>query len=144
MARAAANVVIPDRLFQRGQFLTWSKRQKQRLLGELGITVVCNLWAKIDPDIAFEENTNRMYIQWHTSPSVVPDDAETVIPMLAGLLRNGHRMLIHCEAGRGRSVWLSARVLAEYAGIPRIEALAQVLAAVPNADLTPTLLEDLK
>jgi hypothetical protein len=52
-------------------------------------------------------------------------------------------LLIHCEAGRGRSVWLATRALAELENLSRPVALARIR-TVCKVDLTPALLKDLE
>jgi hypothetical protein len=141
-SRAGFNELIPGKLYQRGQFLTWPAKKKEAVLAQYGITMVVNLWCKIDPDLS-PDLLDRIYLNWHTSPSTVPVNATLLIDTVVGAMRGGHTVLIHCEAGRGRSVWLSARVMAEYLTISRAEALEQI-GKVMKHDLTPTLLKDLK
>jgi protein-tyrosine phosphatase len=143
VSRASANTVLPGKIYQRGNFLSWPRRQKERLLSELGVTIVVNMWAKMDADLSWENDTGRIYLQWHTSPSEVPPDADLFVLWLSALLNRGHVVLIHCEAGRGRSVWLSTRLLAQFTGTSRPIAWEAVKIAVPNQDVTATLLADL-
>jgi protein-tyrosine phosphatase len=139
--RASVNEILPGRIYQRGQFLTWPYEQKWRLLEELGIDVVVNLWSKVDPDLS-SGDLGRMYLCWLISPSEVPDHAEAFIGFLAYLVNQGKKILIHCEAGRGRSVWLATRILAAVEGITRAEALSRVEATMHHS-LTIVLQENL-
>lgn len=141
--RAGLNEIIKCRLYQRGQFLTWPAKQKLMLLERHGVTTVVNLWSKIDPDLS-SDALDRVYINWVCSPSAVPPGADAMIALIVDLMNREHCVLIHCEAGRGRSVWLTTRVLAAYRGMSRVAALEKVLIAVPSADLTVALKEDLK
>ncbi len=139
--RASINEILPGRIYQRGQFLTWPYEQKKRLLEQLGIDVVVNLWSKVDPDLS-SGSLGRVYLCWPTSPSEVPECADLFVEFLVNLVRVGKRILIHCEAGRGRSVWLSARVLADVEGIPRAEALRRI-SSIMHHSLTLALMGDL-
>lgn len=140
--RGSLNEILSGQLYQRGQFLSWPHAQKMRLLEEHKIHTVFNLWHKVDPDLSPTE-LNITYITWLCSPSHVPMGAEEMIHLACKRLKYG-AVLIHCEAGRGRSVWFSTRVLAQFKCIPRHEAWEQIKLACPGHKLTPTLLEDLK
>jgi protein-tyrosine phosphatase len=113
------------------------------LLKRNRIDLVVNMWSKVDPDLSSEQQ-GFIYINWLCSPSVVPPDANLMTHMVASLIKAGHRALIHCEAGRGRSVWFSARVLSAVEGIPGAEALERVKAACPSYKINPPLIKDLK
>jgi protein-tyrosine phosphatase len=143
MSRAGVNIVIPGKLYQRGHFLTWPAAQKHRLFKDTGITMVVNLWSKVDPDLSADQ-AGRIYLCWLCSPSAVPPDADRMTDAVASLIGGGHRALIHCEAGRGRSVWFSARVLAAVTGISGAEALEAIKVACPSYKLNPPLINDLK
>lgn len=142
--RAGFTEVLPGRLYQRGQFLTWPARQKRKLLDNLGITVVVNLWHKIDADLSPDDH-GRIYINWHVSPS----DAATVknawplVELLAKLMHRGERVLVHCEAGRGRSVWLCAELVKAVTGMSGLEALSHVRERIPAENMRPELIQHL-
>lgn len=140
--RATVNTILPGKLYQRSSFLSWPRSQKERLLKDLGVTVVVNMWSKVDPDLGWEQDIDRFYIQWHTSPSAVPTDAEPTLRFLANLMENGHVLLVHCEAGRARSVWLATWLVALYCNIEPEAALEIVNQNVKDS-LRPVLLEDL-
>jgi protein-tyrosine phosphatase len=141
--RAGAAEISPGKLYQRGNFLKWPYAQKHRLLTTLGVTMVVNMWGKVDPDLSTEDQ-GRTYLNWLCSPSSVPPNADLYIQFITDAMKAGHNVLVHCEAGRGRSVWMAARLLAAYEGIPKREALARVQVAVPGHKLTPTLRADLE
>lgn len=137
--RAGFNEIIPSLLWQRGQFLTWPASRKRKALDERGISVVVNLWHKIDPDLSPERH-GPIYLNWHISPSQPADEvSEVIVGTLVYLLETGNGMLVHCEAGHGRSAWLCARLVAAYAGMPFSEALEFVRARVPGMDVRPAL-----
>jgi len=142
MSRASANTIIEGKLYQRGHFLTWPAAQKWRMLENAGITMVVNLWSKVDPDLSGEEQ-GRIYLCWLCSPSAVPHDADLMTEIVANLIMAGHCALIHCEAGRGRSVWFSARVLAVVNSLSGARALELTKLACPSYKLNPPLINDL-
>lgn len=139
MSRMSANEIIPGKLYQRGQFLTWTYDQKRKFLSDRGITLVVNLWSKFDSDLS----GLCTYFCWETSPHEVPKNAITTIDFLRDSMLNGHVVLIHCEAGRGRSVWLAARVASKMWGASGPDTWQRVKAAVPNQSVRPELLADL-
>jgi len=141
MSRAGVAVVLPHQLYQRGQFLSWPYAQKWRLLEEHSITTIVNMWHRVDSDLS-SDALGRLYVCWHCSPSAVPTDTDEMIALAVRRMETG-AVLVHCEAGRGRSVWFCARLVAARCGIPRAEAWASVQRSVPNHNLTPTLLGDL-
>lgn len=138
--RGQCNEIIPGKLYQRRQFITWSYKRKQSMLGDLNIRTVVNLWHKCDAELS---NPRRTYLHWPCPTSVVPDDADEIVAWGVGRMRRG-AVLVHCEAGKGRSVWYAARLLSLHAGVPRSEALAYVYSRVPAAGVHPVLLEDLQ
>jgi protein-tyrosine phosphatase len=77
------------------------------------------------------------------SPSAMPDDGAAIIELVARLLRGGHTVLVHCEAGKGRSVWMATRLLARDMGLPRRQAWQMVQGLVPNHSVHGPLLDDL-
>ena len=140
MGRAGFNEIIPALLWQRGQFLTWPAEQKRAALEERGIKIVVNLWHKIDTDLSpGAKDYGRVYIHWHLSPSQPAKGTNLMVEMLVSLLNRGNGMLIHCEAGRGRSVWLTTELVRRYSGMSYDEAYAFVKARVPGADVRPEL-----
>jgi hypothetical protein len=107
VSRRGINEIVPGKLYQRGHMLTWPAADKHRMLDELGITVVVNLWLKVDPDLS----GRVIYINWPISGAAVPPDADAMTAFVSGLLSSGHVVLVHCEAGKNRSVWFCARLL---------------------------------
>lgn len=134
VTRMAANEVIPGKLYQRAHFLTWTAGQKQALLERLGVTVVVNLWLKVDPDLSGQ----CIYLNWPIAGNRVPPDTKAMTNLVNHLLDTGHVVLVHCEAGRNRSAWFCAR-LAAMRGVGSVPALERI----PGAKLRPELLKDL-
>lgn len=142
-SRMSMRPIIESQLYQRGQFLTWTAESKRKMIQTHGITTVVNLWTKVDPDLSAMQE-GFLYINWLTSPHKVPHDADYVIDLIVARMSDSGAVLIHCEAGRGRSVWLATRVVAAYKGWTRKHALDYVEGVFPNHSLRPELLEDLK
>lgn len=141
VSRGAANVVVLGKLYQRGNMLKWPLDQKETLYDGLGITVVVNLWSKVDPD---QSHPARLYLNYPvTSARPHAMTAAVMARSVAALILAGHTALVHCEAGRNRSVWFCIRVLLAM-GHPFQEAWDIVHAAVPNASLRPELEADLR
>lgn len=143
MSRMSAREIVPGLLYQRGQFLTWTADQKMRMLGDRGITTVVNLWSKVDPDLS-NMGDEFLYLCWLTSPHKIPSGVRHMAALIAYRMENSGAVLIHCEAGRGRSVWLCARVVAAHKGWTHKHALDYVESVFPNHSLRPELLEDLR
>lgn len=134
--------VLPGKLYQRGQFLTWPCRKKWAVLDKVGVSMVVNLWSKVDPDLS-SETTGFVYLNWVCSPSEVPPNSQVLIDVVVGAMRAGHCVLIHCEAGRGRSVWLTGKVFAAYKSIAGSAALEQMALCGVRENLTAVLRKDL-
>lgn len=138
---AMIEILEPKRLWQRGHFLTWPAEQKLGMLRSVNVTTVVNLWTKVDPDLSGGE---ILYINWPISSEAVPPEASAMVAFLSTIM--SHRpggILIHCEAGVNRSIWLCARLLAERNGMSRQAALAAVKQRVLRANLRPALAADL-
>lgn len=142
MARAAMSEIVPG-LFQRGNFHNWPRSQKWRMLEASGITMVVNVWHKVDPDLSADEG-RVAYLVWPVVSTGLPKNADSVVDFLAGQLAQGEKLLVHCEAGVNRSSWLCARLLMAWKGMSREEAWATVKKANPSAELRPELEADLR
>jgi len=143
MSRADLTTIMPNQLYQRGRFLTWPASQKWAMLDRYKIDTVVNMWSKVDPDLSSERH-GTLYLNWHTSPSEVPLGADRMIGFLSGLLSDGHVMLVHCEAGHGRSVWLCAALLVRHWHVAPRTAFELLDTIVPGMDVRPELLTHLE
>lgn len=97
--------IVPGRVYQRGQFVTFPVHQKLAMLERNRIDVVVNLWAR--PDMELHQKDGLIYIHWPIAGNVVPSPKWPIIDMLASYYDAGKNILIHCEAGVNRSVWLA-------------------------------------
>lgn len=130
MAKRGALVEVFPGVYQRGNFLSWPYAQKQALLAQYGITVVFNLWNKVDPDLS----GSCLYVNWPIRGNAMPDNADAMVSLGAALLNRGERLLIHCEAGVNRSVWFCAAIIAQANNWSMDKALALAEGRIPRAD----------
>ncbi len=72
-----------------------------------------------------------------------PDVFARAVAMLDDLLRSHERVLVHCHAGRSRSIVVVAAHLAKAQAMSPGEALAYVSARRPCASVMPGLIENL-
>lgn len=144
MPRFRTNEIIPGRLYQRGQFLTFDRKNKLAALEELDITLVVNLWTKPDPDLEGVMD-KTMYLNWPIWASRIPNEEtlECVVELISNHLKHS-AALIHCEAGKGRSVFLSALVLAHVNRWDGEQVMKQINELVPGHRLTPVFVNYLE
>ena len=135
--RETAIEIVPGKLYQRGEFRNWSYEAKRRMFTRLGITDIVNLWGKIDPDCE-----GYGYHVWpELKSNAFPHELWTWVDLgLAPLLDKNHCLLVHCEAGRGRSVAVCAALLTHiYSGLDGEGALELMLNKVPGLKVHPAL-----
>ena len=130
--------VVPEHLYQRGNFLAWPWQRKRSFLEKYRITVVVNLWGKVDSDLE-----GMKYIVWPLRSDDDPGGVDGLLTLLHGLLDAGERLLIHCEAGVNRSVWLCGKLLRRWQGLTGKQAADRLAATVQRAKINPRLLRDL-
>lgn len=135
--RMATAEIIPG-LYQRANFLSWTYKQKQDFLHEHGISVVVNLWNKVDPDLSGQV----LYICWPIRGNKLPDGARALILMVAALIKRGETVLVHCEAGVNRSAWFCAEVVSQLNGLSLKDALAFVQEKQPRAKVNMGLKDE--
>jgi len=121
------NEILEGRLWQRGQFLTASRSSKRATLDNLGIDVIVNLWTKPDPDLDARPN-ERLYVHWPIHGTKVEDKflLRLMVKFIVRLIEHDHKVLIHCEAGVNRSIFLVTLVVAALEKISTENALELV------------------
>jgi predicted protein tyrosine phosphatase len=129
--------VIPG-LYQRGSMLSWPYAQKQEAMRRQGITVVFNLWNKVDPDLSGQ----CLYVNWPIRGNAMPNHADLMADFAASLLISGERVLVHCEAGVNRSVWFCAAIVARVNHWPREKAMAHVLTRIPRSNVNAAFTQE--
>lgn len=135
MTRAGLAMVLPDRLYQRGHMLTWPAAQKRALLKAHGIGLVVNVWNKVDPDLS-----GLAYLNMPMGSDAIPLNTEAVVNVAAHW--QGGAVLVMCEAGVTRSVWLCGRVL-KALGMHGEDAYLLLHERIPRAKLSTVLKDDL-
>lgn len=124
--RNVVNEIIPGKLYQRGQILTWSRDVKINLLRELGITAVVNFWPKIDGDLA-EGPADYLHIPAPRSSQMLEDRVMVTSKHISNLLSlKKSKALVLCEAGVTRSVFFCVLVAKENLGLTLPEAYKYV------------------
>jgi len=126
--RAGAKEIILGKLYQRGQFLTWSRSQKDTFLAYYKINTIVNLWTKLDNELLPKSN-DWLYIHWPIESHTLPakDTMAYLLNMLVDFMHQEDRvLLVHCEAGVSRSIFLSVLLVARYYGWSGMHALGHV------------------
>lgn len=135
------NEIIPDTLYQRGQFVTFPIQTKIDMLNQYNIGLVVNLWSRPDPEL--HAKPGLIYIHWPIAGNTRPFMAESMIELINDYLCAGVKTIVHCEAGVNRSIWLVSRLLAYQEGISGPEAYEKVSAAVSHTKMRSGLVDDL-
>jgi hypothetical protein len=132
--RGVFNVIVPDRLYQRGQILTWTLESKRRAFSDVGITAYVNLWPKLDPDLALLDLDWYFQIPCPRSEQVLEARVISAARSVANYLSDDltRRALVLCEAGRTRSVFFCILVKQCLHKQTMLESRANVLRAVPG------------
>lgn len=123
--RGALNVVLPGKVYQRGQILSWQRDKKYALLREYGIGTVVNFWPKLDPDMGEAPVDTYLHLACPRSEQVLEERVERAVPFVASLAARAP-VLVLCEAGVTRSVYFCVRLVAELEGLSLPAAHARV------------------
>lgn len=119
------NEIVPGLLYQRGQFITFPVEAKITMLHNYRIDIVVNLWAKPDPEV--HQKDGLIYIHWPIAGGHAPATKWPMLNMLLHYMREGRKILIHCEAGVNRSIWLAACLKALYENTSGHQALVDII-----------------
>jgi hypothetical protein len=140
--RGAFREVLPGRLLQRAQILTWQREPKLAALREAGVTAITNLWPKPDPELADSGLDFILQLSCHRSEDMQKPHVELAARAAADYLQfPGKRLLVLCEAGKTRSVMFCIMVTAFHNHWTATQAREHVLTAVPTASLKPWMQE---
>lgn len=137
------NEIIPEHLYQRGQFITFPWSAKMEMLEQYKITMVVNLWTRPDPEL--HTYPGLVYIHWPIGGGEPPKPYSRT-GYLMDLVHNEMyegRVLVHCEAGVNRSIWLAAKLYARWYEVPGLEALKIVEARANRIKVRDGLVTDL-
>jgi hypothetical protein len=142
--RGALNEIVPGRLYQRGQILTWSLAKKRDLVLQNQIRWIVNFWPKLDPDLAELPLYGYLYVPLPDSAGIMQERIRRLAAFLAPSITENARALILCEAGVTRSLYFSTLLVREMEGIPGWEAWEAVEQRVPRTGLKPRMLAELR
>lgn len=144
--RAAINVVLADKIYQRGQIFTWTREAKTRAFNDFGLKAVINFWPKVDPDLA------DMGLDWYWQLStprsegmLLPHIMQAAEAVAEYLRLKDRNVLVLCEAGKTRSVFFCVLVMAQL--FPKnsySECLEMVKKTVPGISLKGFMLDWIK
>lgn len=141
-SRSAINTIIPGKLYQRGQILTWQRNVKYQLLGEKGISVVVNFWPKIDHDMNDTPVEVYLHIPAFRSQKMLESHIKTSAQYVANLLKNDNKSaLVLCEAGVTRSVYFCVLVVSELQGLNLKDSYGFVKSKLPKIKLKDFMLK---
>lgn len=117
--------IIPDKLYQRGQFIKFPLNIKLRELRRFGITIIVNLCNNVDEDL---KKSVKHYFHIPIPDSVMKNEKEILnaVNKVAGLIKNGERAIVHCNAGRNRSGLFNALLCMEILNISGEEAISRI------------------
>lgn len=136
------NEIIPNTLYQRGQFVTFPFATKMAMLERYNIDMVVNLWSRPDPEL--HAKSGLVYLHWPIAGNVVPHMSREYIRFISDHMSEGYKVLVHCEAGVNRSVWLVAKLLARYNDLSGNDALERVQERISRVNIRSGLLVDLE
>lgn len=135
------NEIIPGKLYQRSQFMTFPWNTKLEMLNRYDIGMVVNLWARPDPEL--HAKSGLIYLHWPIGGGERPRLSDAMIELIDQALWDGVKVLIHCEAGVNRSIWLSAKVKARHQLTGGIQAFNSILDLVTRTKVRSGLMSDL-
>ena len=137
--RSAVNEIVPGRIYQRGQILTWQREKKYTMLKEHGIRTVVNFWPKVDPDMTEAPIDNYLLLAAPKSSQMLDRRMELAVPYIVALSEESP-VLVLCEAGVTRSVYFCVLLVAKIEGISLLKAYNQVQSML-RSKLKPFMLQ---
>lgn len=144
--RSAVNVVLKNRIYQRGQIFTWTRDVKVKFVEDVGLKAVINFWPKIDPDLA--DLGLDWYWQLSTPRSegmLLPHIMQAAESVADYLKMKNTNVLVLCEAGKTRSVFFCVLVMAHlFKDDTYADVYARVKEAVPGTSLKGFMVDWLK
>jgi len=132
MKSLKVHTIIPGKLYQRGEFVKWSLKDKLKELQRLRVSIVVNLWNI--PDVLLKDAIPHYY-HLPIPDSIVKDDKMLlkIVKEVANLIREGKAALVHCHAGRNRSGLFNALLCMNLLGMTGAAAVEHVRLRRPNA-----------
>jgi hypothetical protein len=138
--RKSINTIIPEKLYQRGQILSWKRQEKEQFLSQHKIGLVVNFWSKIDNDMS---ELPVMY--WHIPTPHSDDMVSSKIVSLAKVAsdlmqKESLALLSLCEAGKTRSVFFAILIASNLLGCSKKEAYEFLQKKNINMKLRPSMI----
>lgn len=142
--RKSINEIIPGKLYQRGQILTWPLKDKFALIEEYNIGLAINLWPKLDPDMS---NLPCMY--WYlpsTSQDMLSDKIGLMAETAATFIMENYpeTVLVMCEAGKTRSVFFAGLMLLYLKNLNGSRAIKYINDHIPGHKMKPYMIDYLE
>lgn len=137
--RNSINTIIPGKLYQRGQILTWQREKKYAILREYGIQTVVNFWPKLDSDLG-EAGINYLHFPAVQSSQMLDSRIELASRLVSQLCEQTP-VLVVCEAGKTRSVYFCILVVSLILKCPLLEAKELVTKKLRGTSLKNFMLE---
>lgn len=141
VTRKRFNEILPGRLYQRGQILTWTRAEKTQILAERRIKGIVNFWPKQDVDLADVGLDWYLFVPAERSSMMVEPRVMRIAEFVSAQIRAGVPVLALCEAGKTRSVFFSILVVSLACDISYAGALHHVIACVPAHSLKRFMLD---
>jgi broad-specificity NMP kinase len=126
------HTIIPGKLYQRGEFVKLSLKEKLSELQRLRVNIIVNLWNI--PDILLKDEI-PYYYHLPIPDSTIKDSQLLLhtVKEVAQLIKNGGNAIVHCHAGRNRSGLFNALLCMNLLGMSGTEAIEHVRKRRPNA-----------
>lgn len=144
--RGLVNVILPGKLFQRAQILSWERHTKINMFRSIGVRAVVNLWPKLDPDLSDAPLDWYLHLPCHRSEEALRPAVAKAAEDCASYLTEVPEasLLVLCEAGKTRSAFFCVLVLRKFLSISCQEAYNMVSDAVPSVELKGFMLVRMK
>lgn len=141
--RNSVNEIIPGKLYQRGQILTWQREKKYRMLEEYGIRTVVNFWPKIDSDMG-EAGVNYIHIPAVQSEQMLDSRVLLAADWVSQMIDQEGPVLVLCEAGVTRSVYFCILTVSRVLGLTLPKSKSYVTGRLGRSSLKQFMLRALE
>ena len=134
MSRKAVNEIMVGRLYQRGNMLSWPRSDKVKLFKERNISIVVNLWTKMDLDMSSIPLDCYLYLPTPRSKDMIRRRILLAAEMVAKMMAADRKAatLVLCEAGVTRSVFFCVLLEHYLHNMPLPAAYMKVVGCLPK------------
>lgn len=115
--------ILQDSLYTRGKFDYHPREEKVEDLRRKNITVVVNLTTRADPDLVDVDGLEYVHYSMSDGQEVDVETVWVLAKKLAERIRQGRKVLVHCNAGRNRAALVAAATVALVEDISGAEAV---------------------